>query len=256
MACPTIPVDPSPWRGNLGRPWLFQITSAPSFTSDSPPVPFYTGTRVQLSGATYALSVPTGVALYDPTRDKLNAENGNQELSSGDWVFAQYDDDTQRFVILQGSFFRVRRIQLTANMSGGSASAKLLAWNGSAYAVTGSAFTVYDSANGFASAISGLNGFAVYEPDRGVWEVLYLPASSAGYIGVLTQALVYGTTTGATCNIYTGSPGSETASGSTTVFPWMMNPGDSIQTNTEVVFVTVNGHNYVYNAACKNIYGS
>lgn len=256
MACPTIPADPSPWRGKAGTPWLFQITSAPSFTGDSPPVPYYSGTRVQLSGTTYALSAPTGVLLYDPTRDKLNTENGNQELSSGDWVVAQYDEDSQRFVILQGSFFKIRRIQLTSNMSSGSASAKLLAWNGSAYAVTGSAFTVYDSLGGFSSAISGLNGFVVYEPDRGVWEILYLPISSTGYIGVLTQSLNYGTTTGATCNIYTGSPGSEAASGSTTVFPWMMSTGDSIPTNTEVVLVTVNGRIYAFNAACKNIYGS
>lgn len=253
MSCTSIPVDPTPFRGAVDRPWLFQVTAGPSFTSDTVPVPYYTGTRVQLSAGAYGTSTPTGVLLYDPTRDKSGNENGNQELSNGDWVYAQYDEDTQRWCILQGSFPKIRRIQLTSDMSSGAANAKLLTWSGSAYATTGSDFTVRDSLGCFSTAISGLAGFAIYEPDRSLWEAIYIP-SGLCYIGVLAGALAYGSS--ATVNIYTGTPGSEAATSTKTVYPWMMNTGDSIAANTEIIAATINGRLYAVNAACKNIYGS
>ena len=253
MSCTPIPADSTPFSGSVQKPWLFQITSGPSYTSDTPAVPYYTGTRVQLSSGLYATSTPTGVVLYDPTRDKLNGENGNQELATGDWVYAQYDNDTQRWVILQGSFFKIRRIALASNMSGGSASANVVEWNGSAYVTTGSTFTVYDSMNCFPTAISGLYGFAVYEPDRAVWEAIFIPSGMC-YLGVLAGTLAYGSS--ATANIYAGAPGAEASSFTKTVYPWMMNTGDSIASNTEVVTAVINGKFYVVNAACKNVYGS
>lgn len=235
---------------------LFQITGGPSATSDSPTVAYYTGSRVQIGwgNTTYSVSsIFTGVSLYDPARDKRGSENGNQTLSTGDWVVAMYDPDTQRFVILQGSYFKFRRVQLTSNMSSGSCNAKVLAWNGSAYATTGSDFTVYDSQSAFPTAISGLNGFAIYEPDRAVWELVFVP-SGQSFIGILNGTLAYGSS--ATATIYTGTPGSETGAYTKTVYPWMMNTGDSIPANTEVAIFTVNGRLYALNAACKNIYGS
>lgn len=249
MSCPAIPADPTPFRGLAARPLLFQITAGPSFTGDSPVIPYYTGTRVQIAAGatTYALSVPTGVALYDPTLDRVGGQEGNQELADGDWVYAQYDQDTQRWVILQGSHFKIRRIQLTSDMSSGSCSAKVLAWNSSAYAVTGSSFTVYDSQSAFPTAISGLNGFAIYEPDRAAWEIVFVP-SGLTYIGVLAGALSAGGS--ATVNRYTGTPGSEASTGTDTVYDWMMKSGDSIPSGTRIMYAVVNGRKYVINAAC------
>lgn len=76
----------------------------------------------------------------------------------------------------------------------------------------------------------------------------------AGWIGVLQGALAYGSS--ATVALYQGTPGSETAGNTITCYPWMMNTGDSIAANVEVVGAIVNGYYYVFNAACKNIYGS
>jgi hypothetical protein len=80
--------------------------------------------------------------------------------------------------------------------------------------------------------------------------------SGGNGIAVLSQALSYGTTVGATAWLYTGDPGSETADREIQVFEWMMRPGDSVPANTQIVVSNVNGHWYAFNAACKNIYGS
>lgn len=74
------------------------------------------------------------------------------------------------------------------------------------------------------------------------------------WIGILQGTLAYGSS--ASVKLYTGTPGGETAGSTVTCYPWMMNTGDSIATNVEVVGCIVNGYYYVFNAACKNIYGS
>lgn len=74
------------------------------------------------------------------------------------------------------------------------------------------------------------------------------------WIGVLQGTLAYGSS--ATVQLKKGTPGSETNDTTQTCYPWMMNTGDSIAANVEVVGCVVNGYYYVFNAACKNIYGS
>lgn len=183
MSCPAIPTESTPSRGRATQPFLFEITGGPSATADSPTVAYYTGKQIQLgwAGTTYAAGGMTGISLYDPARDKVGLQDGNQTLADGDWVYAQYDNLSQRWVILQGTYWKIRRIQLTADMVSGSCSAKVLAWDGAAYSVTGTAFTVYDVPGQFDAAISGNKGYAIYEPDRGVWEALYIGVASTSF---------------------------------------------------------------------------
>jgi hypothetical protein len=75
-----------------------------------------------------------------------------------------------------------------------------------------------------------------------------------GWIGILQGALSYGSS--ASVTLYVGTAGSETAGTTVTCYPWMMSTGDSIAANTDVVGCVVNGSYYVFNSACKNIYGS
>lgn len=76
----------------------------------------------------------------------------------------------------QNDNFQVRRIELTGAVSGspGSANAKFSEWTGSAYAVTGSVFTVYDPYDSWGHAASGDWGFAAYDETRGVYLINWM----------------------------------------------------------------------------------
>lgn len=89
---------------------------------------------------------------------------------------------------------------------------------------------------------------------RGRWPVG--AASGATWIGVLQGSLAYGSS--ATVMLYKWDDGSSAfiEDKTDTVYPWMMNTGDSIPTNTKIVGGTVGGKRVIFNAACKNIYGS
>lgn len=128
-------------------------------------------------------------------------------------------------------------------------------------------FALYDAAGG----TPGL--YATWGPKSGSWKltkdytgfktlggskegrvlVVHEPGTGA-WIGVLQGALAYGSS--ATVQIKKGTPGSETNDVTDTCYPWMMNAGDSIAANVQVVGCVVNSYRYVFNAACKNIYGS
>lgn len=75
------------------------------------------------------------------------------------------------------------------------------------------------------------------------------------WLGILQGSLAYGSS--ATVMLYKWDGSSSFVSDTTdTCYPWMMNTGDSIATNTEVVGGVIGGKRVVFNAACKNIYGS
>lgn len=76
------------------------------------------------------------------------------------------------------------------------------------------------------------------------------------WIGVLQGSLAYGSSASVTLYKWDGSSGFTATSTTVTCYPWMMNTGDSIAANVEVVGGIVNGKRVVFNAACKNIYGS
>lgn len=97
-------------------------------------------------------------------------------------------------------------------------------------------------------------GFRVFaQPTAGRVLVTQSPGTGA-WIGILQGTLAYGSS--ASVTLYQGTPGSETAGSTVTCYPWMMNTGDSIATHTGVVGCVVNGYYYVFNAGCKNVYGS
>lgn len=76
------------------------------------------------------------------------------------------------------------------------------------------------------------------------------------WIGRLQGSLAYGSS--ATVMLKKWDSGSSSFIDDTTAtcYPFMMNTGDSIAANVQVVGGTVGGQKVVFNAACKNIYGS
>ncbi len=63
------------------------------------------------------------------------------------------------------------RFELTGSLTpGGSAAAELVAWNGSAWAATGEAITVYDSLDMFGGA-AGARGLVFWRADSERWEI-------------------------------------------------------------------------------------
>jgi hypothetical protein len=90
--------------------------------------------------------------------------------------------------------FQVRRIELTGALSSGSSNAKFLEWNGSAYVVSGSDFTVYDAWDAWAHALTGDQGFIAYDTVRDVWLVQWLDSPFHRDV-TLTGALTSGGST-------------------------------------------------------------
>lgn len=142
----------------------------------------------------------------------------------------------------------LRRYELQAALSpGGSASAKFVQWDGSAYSDTTDAFTLYSGPNNVAGQ-SGARGYCAYFADRQRWEALDVGAPLK--IGVLQSQLDYGSS--ASVKFYAGAPGSEAAdgTGTHTCYPWMLKAGTSIAANSQVVLALINGYWYVIQAAC------
>lgn len=72
------------------------------------------------------------------------------------------------------SWRQVLRFELTASLSvGGSAAAKTVRWDGTAYVATSETLTVYDSIAAFTGSI-GQQGWCVYMLDSGRWEVMQI----------------------------------------------------------------------------------
>ncbi|MEX2187515.1 MAG: hypothetical protein WD875_12005 [Pirellulales bacterium] len=66
------------------------------------------------------------------------------------------------------------RFELTGTLSpGGSATAELVAWNGSAWATTGDSITVYDSLAMFGGG-AGARGLIVWSADSQRWEIIQI----------------------------------------------------------------------------------
>ena len=76
------------------------------------------------------------------------------------------------------------------------------------------------------------------------------------WIGTLQGALAYGSSATVMLKKWDSGSSSFVNDKTDTCYPWMMNTGDSIATNVQVVGGTVGGKKVVFNAACKNIYGS
>lgn len=74
------------------------------------------------------------------------------------------------------------------------------------------------------------------------------------WIGTLQGSLAYGSTATVMLKKWDGSAFVNDTTD--TCYPWMMNAGDSIAANVQVVGGIVGGKRVVFNAACKNIYGS
>lgn len=78
-----------------------------------------------------------------------------------------------------------------------------------------------------------------------------LGASSQVKIGVLLADLTYRSATGASVEVYGGTPGSENPTGEVlTAYAWMLRPGDAIAADAEVVIAKIGGVWYVINAQC------
>jgi hypothetical protein len=78
-----------------------------------------------------------------------------------------------------------RMIELTGNLSGGSANAKFYDWDGvSAYGTPGSNFTVYDVFSRWPHSVSGDRGWITQDRIRNVWIVEWMntPLVQVGYL--------------------------------------------------------------------------
>ena len=64
-------------------------------------------------------------------------------------------------------------------------------------------------------------------------------------IVILTEDLDYGSTEGATADVYAGEPGNEARIGETiTVHGWKLSPGQTVKKGTTVIAHQINGHWY------------
>lgn len=170
--------------------WLFEITGGPSL--DGGNIRYWTASRVVFGGTLYAIGVPTGVSIYDPIGG-ANTDS-NQPATTGDWLWATYNEGSGRWEIVRGPDI-AQRIELTGNLSSGSASAKLLIYSGGAYSTVGSAFTVYDYLNKFRSAKTGYRGWILWASDRGVRELVQLQHKARWITGTLSGSLTTGDNT-------------------------------------------------------------
>jgi hypothetical protein len=82
----------------------------------------------------------------------------------------------------------------------------------------------------------------------------YGGAGSGTWIGTLQGSLAYGSSATVMLKKWNGSAFVDDVTA--TVYPWMMNTGDSIAANVQVFGGFVGSVRVVGNAACKNIYGS
>lgn len=81
------------------------------------------------------------------------------------------------------------------------------------------------------------------------------PSGGGGtWIGTLQGSLAYGSSATVMLKKWNGSAFVDDVTA--TVYPWMMNTGDSIAANVQVFGGFVGSVRVVGNAACKNIYGS
>jgi hypothetical protein len=168
--------------------WLFEITSAtPSLTGGGESVRYWAARRVRLDSAgQYAADLPDAVDLYDPTG--RGSTTSNARFRAGEWAWATFNEDSGRWEIVRGPDI-TQRIELTTDMTSGSASAKLLIYSGGAYSVTGSAFTVFDPLNKFRGAKAGYRGVILWQSDRGVRELLQLQHKARWITGTLSASL-------------------------------------------------------------------
>lgn len=153
---------------------------------------------VHYSRADNAYAVDTDVrtiVLYDTLarHDGSGDLIGPAALRSGDRAWVYFNAQSARWELTRYPV-ETMRFELTAGLSpGGSAAAVTVEWNGSSYAATSTAITVYDALNAF-TAGSGSRGLAVYHADVGRWEVTQLGLASAVCLTVLTDVVNSGGT--------------------------------------------------------------
>lgn len=124
-------------------------------------------------------------------------------------------------------------VELTTAMTS-SATAKFKYWNGSSYADTADAtFTLYDPQYQARAALSGQQGWAIYDRDREAWVVLSMnpPLTRRGTVGT---ALTNGGTA-----TFTDANDSKTF----TVYGTMVKSGYQIPTSAVVIATWVQGEN-------------
>ncbi|MBI2826701.1 MAG: hypothetical protein HYX69_18675 [Planctomycetia bacterium] len=172
------------------KAWLFRIQEVPDpipRTSDG--VAHYQATRLRLDGSDeYAPQDPQDVRLYDP----LAQAAAGKDLAQGTWVLAAFNADTGRWEIVRdpSAASLVVRFRLTTTLAlGGSASAVIRTWNGTAY-TDGVAITVQDfSGPGRWSGVNGAEGVAAKLPDKSAYEILWVEHSSVFVKATLTSSM-------------------------------------------------------------------
>lgn len=106
-------------------------------------------------------------------RDGNGTPIGPPPLANGERGWAYFNAQSGRWELVE----RDRgpwRFELAASLSpGGSASAELVAWNGSTWATTGESIAVYDSLDMFGGD-AGARGLAIWSADSQRWEIIQI----------------------------------------------------------------------------------
>lgn len=118
----------------------------------------------------------------------------------------------------------VRKVKLTTNMSGGSASAKFYDWSAGSYGVTGDAFTIYDVFDRWWHSKSGDYGYVQYDYNRLAWTLEWASTS------LVRQSTLSGGT------LASGSGSSRATAAGDTVYGDMVPSGKSLASGSAVTY--------------------
>jgi hypothetical protein len=118
----------------------------------------------------------------------------------------------------------VRKVKLTSDMTAGSASAQFWDWNGSAYAVAGDAFTVYDIFDRWWHAKTNDYGYVQYDPLRLAWTLEWANTS------LIRQSTLSGGT------LASGAAASRATAAGDTVYGDMVPSGKTLASGSAVTY--------------------
>lgn len=194
------------------------------------------------------------VDVYDPTTLFKRGRNAGKFIAChndrGTPAGGSAGQGRYEFLVCE-QIARYVEFTLTANMTGlpGSAAAGVDEfWDGVS---PGATITAHDTQGNFGHALSGDKGLAIYDEDRGQYEIAYLPPPGGIRKGKLDGTLSFNDPRESqTVSIWTGT-GNGTDSGvDVTAWDWCLNSGQSLAPGTNVIVGWNGTHYVVLSAAC------